>query len=490
MSVWLLLLLFVFVGYSCGSGGGMEDYRKSRTTGWDFNDVDNGGFELHRYGGQETGPGLVLIEGGAFTMGLIEQDVLFEFHSIPKTVTVPSFYMDETEVTNAAYREYEYWMKRVMFEDFPEVFYRCVPDTLVWRDVVALNDPYAENYYSHPAYLEYPVVGVSWIQASEYCKWRTDRVNEQILVDQGYIAENPSQAGEDNFNTKAYLVGQYEPSEIKHTKRDYSPNGDGTRNVRWSDGLLLPNYRLPTEAEWEYAALALMGNNPVADEIVTDRKIYPWNGRALRNPVHGGWWGEMLANFKRGDGDYAGVAGKLNDNAFVTAPAFAYPPNAFGLYNMAGNVNEWTLDVYRPLSPHDKADFNPYRGNVFTKIEMGPDGYEMDSIGRLAEFPVTEDENANRRNYKKSEYRDFLDGDETSEVIYYVSTYSVESLISNQARIYKGGGWKDLAFYLSPGTRRYLDENQSTNDIGFRCAMNRVGSPQGNAYKGGNWFKN
>ena len=143
------------------------------------------------------------------------------------------------------------------------------------------------------------------------------------------------------------------------------------RNVRMEDGILLPRYRLPTEAEWEFAAYGLIGNT--IDERVVERRIYPWNGHWVRNPEDD-WQGDMLANFMRGRGDYMGVAGHLNDNADVTAPIYSYWPNDYGLYNMSGNVSEWVFDVYRPLTSEDVSDFRPFRGNVFKTKVLTPTG--------------------------------------------------------------------------------------------------------------------
>jgi formylglycine-generating enzyme required for sulfatase activity len=173
-----------------------------------------------------------------------------------------------------------------------------------------------------------------------------------------------------------------------------------------------------------------------------------------------------------------GVAGRLNDNADITAPIFSYVPNDYGLYNMAGNVSEWVSDVYRPLSHEDKTDFNPYRGNVYKTQVTDEEGAiaEKDSLGRVQYRDVTETEASTRRNYQKADNINFKDGDEIDYATYNSGT---ASLVSDKARVYKGGSWKDRAYYMAPGTRRFLDEDQATDFIGFRCAMARVGSPVG-----------
>lgn len=213
-----------------------------------------------------------------------------------------------------------------------------------------------------------------------------------------------------------------------------NPNRD-VRNVRTEDGILLPRYELPTEAEWEYAALGLIGNTVY--ERVTDRKIYPWNGHVVRNSSEK-YKGEMLANFKRGRGDMMGTAGALNDNADRPAPIFSYLPNDYGLYNMAGNVSEWVKDVYRPLSPEDMDDFNPYRGNVFVTQLLDEEGQdvEKDSLGRLIWREVDEKENEGRRNYTKADYINDLDGDEPDNIEYKTG---ITSLIDDNVHVIKGG---------------------------------------------------
>ncbi len=481
---FVLLLASIFFA-SCGRN------EQSSTTGWEYNSQKWGGFEKVDYEGQPTGPNLVLIEGGTFTMGLTEQDVTYDWNNVPRRVTVASFYMDETEVSNIDYREYLYWIDRVFGESYPEVYLEALPDTLVWREELSYNEPYVETYFRHPSYDNYPVVGVTWQQANNYCQWRTDRVNEMMLIEKGILNPNPEQKDEDNFNTEAYLVGQYQ-GDVRKNLKDLKTGGE--RPVRFEDGILLPSYRLPTEAEWEYAALGLQGNMASEqDERITDRRIYPWDGNTVRYQRRDKYQGEILANFKRGKGDYMGMAGNLNDQAPIPADVRSFIPNDFGLYNMAGNVNEWVADLYRPLTSMtlrdvENHDLNPYRGGKFKQKQLDEDGnpIEKDSLGRLQYRYVEDDEVADRENYKRGQVYNYMDGDKRSSAYY---DYGVHTLISDKARVYKGGSFADRAYWLSPGTRRFKNEDKAGRTIGFRCAMTRTGSPGGNEMKSGNQFK-
>ena len=478
-------LLLACLTFSC------KKNEKSSSTGWEYNSQEWGGFEKVDYEGQATGPNLVLIEGGTFTMGLTEQDVIFEWNNVPRRVTVSSFYMDETEVANIDYKEYLYWLGRVFGESYPETRAKAVPDTLVWREELAYNEPFVETYFRHPSYDNYPVVGVNWEQANEFCKWRTDRVNEMVLIERGILNPNPEQKDEDNFNTESYLYNQYQ-GDVRKNLKDLKTGGE--RPVRFEDGIMLPSYRLPTEAEWEYAALALIGNQTTEkDERISDKRIYPWNGNTMRWQRRNRDQGKMLANFKRGRGDYMGMAGALNDHAHITAPVRSYVPNDFGLYHMAGNVNEWVLDLFRPMTSLTLRDvenheLNPYRGGKFEQKVLDENGapVEKDSLGRLRYRYVEDDEVADRENYKRGQVYDYLDGDKESEVFY---EYGKNTLISNKSRVYKGGSWGDRAFWMSPGARRFKEEDKADRTLGFRCAMTRTGGPTGNDDAGGNNFK-
>ena len=368
-------------------------------------------------------PGMVYIPPGTFHMGPSDEDVNYAFTARNKQVSISGFWMDATEITNNEYRQFTHWVRdsiaakllgyvqqgadgneyidwtkaktinwndkavmekidamivtpdnrifgkkeldplKIVYHseifDFKEAAKRenaniprsqfivrydipVYPDSLVWvRDFAySYNEPMAKQYFSHPAFGNYPVVGVSWKQATAFAEWRTLFLNSYL--------SNKNRATESPF-------------------------------------------RLPTEAQWEYAARGGRSQSP-----------YPWGGPYLRNRK-----GCLLANFKPGRGNYP------EDGGFYTVRADAYWPNDFGLYNMAGNVAEWTSSLYYEGSYNFQHDMNPdVRWNV-------------------------KDQDPPRMKRK----------------------------------VLRGGSWKDVGYFLQTSTRSYEYQDTAKSYIGFRCVI-------------------
>lgn len=527
---------------------------KSRLTGLSFNDPKNGNYiRSNSFDGQKTPLGMVAVEGGAFTMGQVQDDVMFDWNTTPIKMHVRSFFMDEAEVTNSEYFLYVQYMKDVFppsEEQYKHIYSSVLPDTLVWRKSLGNTDILSENYLRHPAYADYPVVGVSWLQANEYCKWRTNAVNLKTLIDKGHIENIFEIDSVSNFfDTDVFLVDDSKLFDGDTTvykrgvgrtvrKRGQArPSRDDFqgRKISSADGILTQRFRLPTEAEWEFAAKANIENREYNN--IRGRKKYAWDGKYSRSKSKR-TKGDQLANFKQGNGNYSGLSGWSSDGADIPNEIKSYPPNGFGLYDMSGNVAEWVADVYRPIVDNEANDFNYFRGNIFTKKMIDEEGnvviaasdnspeVEYDTLpngkiipkqlpNTIKYIPITKDDTSLRRNFMVADNTDIKDGDANSSRFYdeeddvlkakpsmYNSpkapTREIDSetgeevlvnddkrrttLISNKTRVYKGGAWSDREYWLDPAQRRYLPEYMATNYIGFRCVSDKVG-PMGTSSK-------
>lgn len=517
VNLFISLVLVILLS-SCSSSKRRSNV--SQGTGLEINS-SRGGFQYKtNYKGQEAGPGLVFVPGGTFTKGRVQDDVMRDWNNLPVRVQVRSFFIDETEVTNLMYIEYLDWLERVYKKaggDFRNVYVAAIPDTMVWRSPLGFNEDMVNNYLRHPAFRDYPVVGVTWQQATNYAKWRTERVNERLLEREGYIEKGVSLqidsiAPGGEFNTETYLQAPdraYGGNIADKAGRSAQPksrvaDSAALISAKRKDGLLLPEYRLPTEAEWEYAALGLSELREY--NSYRGKKKYPWSGASTRSSSRKNE-GDQLANFKQGKGDYSGIAGWSTDNADITAPVRAFPPNDFGIYGMAGNVAEWVADVYRPIVDNDVSDMSYYRGNLYSKPAIGPEGktvivgdVEADMMpnnklyikslpGEVKQTQIDSTDAQLRPNFNRAYNPDFLDGDDKSnpfeEDMYKFAVdengniipdqESVKSLVSDQTRVVKGGSWRDRSFWLDPAQRRYLPEFMSADFIGFRCAMSYLG---------------
>ena len=184
-----------------------------------------------------------------------------------------------------------------------------------------------------------------------------------------------------------------------------------------------------------------------------------------------------------------GIAGSLNDAGSRTMEVKSFPPNDYGLYDMAGNVSEWVLDVYRPMT-ETQDDFMPFRGNVYKdmkKNEEGTNKLEFDeTTGQMQDTLAFADKSGqSRRNYFDADNSNKSDGDIQSSIFYDspdaigeeapMYDYGSKTLINDHVHVYKGGSWSDREYWLNPGTRRYLNSFLAAHNIGFRCVLDRMG---------------
>jgi len=533
---------------SCTKGS--SDYiseRYSENVGIDFGAPENGGLPGLAIDSEQIIPeNMVYIEGGLFVMGQTQQDVMGGILNKPKTVHLTSFYIDDSEVSNNEYYIYLDWLKQVYPPNDPKykhIYTSAMPDQNVWKTPLGSDSALSKTYLTNIAYADYPVVGVSWRQANDYCKWRSNRVMETVLIQEGILRDRGT-SGQNKisfdaevfeidpkllFNEEYSIYTEYitENDEIEFEETDSLAPVDPVedREIKLNLGKYspTPKFRLPTEAEWEYAAKADIENKEY--NTIRGRKKYAWTGENTIDELDP--WSGQRANFKQSNGDYSGIAGWSSDNGDITTPVRSYPPNAYGLYDMSGNVSEWVADVYRPEVATQYNDFNYYRGNIFNKYKIGKDGkhvltdysnIEYDTLpngkivpkslpGEIKRIPLDENDVYMNPNFHVADNVDYIDGDkgslrdyaeedeysrkpmynapvipkpaineETGKKQFVYDDKPRTTLVTNYSRVYKGGSWRDREFWLDPSQRRFLEEYMSTNYIGFRCALTKVGA--------------
>ena len=507
---------------SCGGGGNVKSgggtKKFTSKTGWKPNDT-KGWFFTGKKQKPKGWPGMVYVDGGTFTMGLVKDDVMHDWNNTPRRMQVSAFFIGETEITNYEYREYVTWLKFVFppsDQSFKNIYTGALPDTLVWNNKLSRND-YAETYFRAPEYDYYPVVGVSWQQAARYCDWLTDRANEVELMKQGIINKNDYYSndsfnqGANAFNLDKYKANDPELDAYLNKQRQQQKSGIKTSNARIqaanrnATAGLVTKFRLPTEVEWEYAALGLQKNREYNNYLGKEPEIEKLRGKKGKNR------GMYLENFKQGRGDYSGVGGWNNDGAPTTADVRQYPSNDLGIYGMYGNVAEWTADVYRPIIDEEASDFNYYRGNMPQQTVKNADGTykKVDpkdmKFERLADgreiykgLPGTYERKTveDQRNYRDGDFMSSLEAGYGKEVDSSMAEYNMynspktqfivddkgrvilqkdnkprTTKVSNTVRVVKGGSWMDTAYWLDPGQRRFKEESKSFGWIGFRVAQ-------------------
>jgi formylglycine-generating enzyme len=367
------------------------------------------------------------------------------------------FYIGRSEECNRHYLIYMQWVKRVFGYDYPEVYEKTIPDTTVWLNEIKMNDPAVTNYLRHPSMAWYPVTGVSWLQAKYYCRWKSDRYNEFILMREGILKFNTNQINEDNFATDAYLAGQYE-GLVRN--KIYNLDTHDTTQAQFRHHMLLPDFRLPTEAEWEYAA-GFTGEVKTKSKKLFGKGYFldRWEKYYHDNNMTNRFYGNLYAGFEFLD--TSGYHERPSDKdrfTFISDVRTKLP-----LAHFDDNVSEWVYDIdngqpaamQKHAADVHAACFQPVIGakdneETWAAFDETGEFREKDSLGIVFFEYLCDDKQG--KPVLVMRYGPWWDygGTQPSDV----------------KRIYRGG---DNANTGVDG-RGSLPENFSSSRIGFRCA--------------------
>lgn len=266
--------------------------------------------KLPKYNAGYIEKNMCLIPAGSFNAGVCDddQDVYLHHANRCRTVSISQFYMFNQEITNGFYVFYLNELKKLG----DTLNYKAaLPDTLVWRQKNSYNEPYVDYYLRHPAYANYPVVGLTYEQCLVFCQWLTQIYNK-----------DPKRKFQ---NVKFDLPDS--------TQREWAAKGGLELSPFPWAGPFMQN----SKGQW-LANFAAMDQSSVHRKEVEIQTVFGKNEKV-----------EFLSGYARGHSNYMGVAGFLYDNADITAPVLSYWPNAYGLYNMSGNVEEYIKSIGKTM---------------------------------------------------------------------------------------------------------------------------------------------